>query len=420
MIYHTEFMRVTDSSGKTLIVYCDPDRLQQHMSELSPTDALLIAGLADGIRAFTRFDMSLMRMKPRELMTAADGMALGRRMMPFLGPLMRWGRVSAQEFAVRFRDPFLRRAFPQVFAWPDIPMMVGLSLLAYMHMHNAGFPVGGSLEFARAIERRYLELGGEIHYKAQVEKVLVDGNKAVGVRLYDDSEHRADVVISAADGRATLYHLLDGRFIDRTLQRRYDGRLPIHSQLQVSLGVNRDLADAPHWNMYLLDEPIVIAGQERHEIGVKHYCFDSTLAPAGKSVVEVMLPSDYDYWQRIYGRKLYDMEQLQVAEIVTDFLDGLHPGLCSQVEVTDVATPLSYERYTGNWQGSTCGWLLTKETMLMMILGVGNTMPGLENFYHIGQWVEPGGSVPLAAISGRNVIQLLCHREGIPFQVSTL
>ena len=71
--------------------------------------------------------------------------------------------------------------------------------------------------------------------------------------------------------------------------------------------------------------------------------------------------------QRIYGRKLYDIEQLQVAELVMDQLDRIYPGLRAQIEVVDVATPLSYERYTGNWLGSSCGWLLTKETMAMMI-----------------------------------------------------
>ena len=94
--------------------------------------------------------------------------------------------------------------------------MAGLSLLAYMQQHNAGFPAGGSLEFARAIERRYLELGGEIHYKSQVEKILVETtgkrgeDRAAGVRLYNDSEYRGDYVISAADGRATIYEMLAG------------------------------------------------------------------------------------------------------------------------------------------------------------------------------------------------------------------
>ncbi|MCA9993330.1 MAG: hypothetical protein KDE29_20230, partial [Anaerolineales bacterium] len=65
----------------------------------------------------------------------------------------------------------------------------------------------------------------------------------------------------------------------------------------------------------------------------------------------------------------------------------LYPGIRGQIEVKDVATPLSYERFTGNWQGSSCGWLLTKETMGLMIQGLDKTLPGLANFYMAGQWV---------------------------------
>ncbi len=90
-------------------------------------------------------------------------------MMPFLLPMARWGMVSAKAFAARFSDPFLRRAVPQMFSWEEAPVMMGMFLLAYLHNRNAGFPVGASLDFARALERRFLELGGEIQYDSQVE-----------------------------------------------------------------------------------------------------------------------------------------------------------------------------------------------------------------------------------------------------------
>jgi phytoene dehydrogenase-like protein len=426
-IHHEELMRVVDSEGRTLIVYSDPDRLEAHMRELSPADSYHIKALCNGIRKFTRFDMTLMQQKPKSLMTAQDWAALGRNMLPYARPLAKWGMLSAREFAGRFKDPFLRRAIPHMFAWPDIPVMVGLSLLAYMHNGNAGFPVGASLEFARAIERRYLELGGQIHYKSQVERILVEddpdqgGMRAVGVRLYDDSIHHADYVISAADGRGTIFDMLRGEFVDRQVKDLYDGHLPIHSQVQVSLGVDRDLSAEPHWTTYLLDEPITIAGEDRYEINVKHYCFDPSLAPPGKSVLIAMLTTHYGYWQRIYGRRLYDTEQTQVSDIIVDYLeDNIYPGLRADIEVVDEATPLSYERYTGNWQGSSCGWLLTKKTMPMMIQGMRNTLPGLREFYMAGQWVEPGGSVPVVAMSGRNAVQVICHEEGRPFVTTKL
>jgi phytoene dehydrogenase-like protein len=258
-INHEEFMRAMDPGGRTLIVYCDPDRLEAHMKGLSPADGHLIEALCEDVRRFTRFDMSLLAQQPRTLMGPLDWAKLGSKMLPYVGPLAQWGLLSARAFGARFKDPFLRRAVPQMFAWPAIPMMAALSLLVYTDTGNAGSPAGASLEFARSIERRYRELGGEIHYKSEVERILVedaaDGReqRAVGVRLYSDDEHRADYVISAADGRSTIFGLLDGRFVNRATKHLYDGHLPVYSQVQISLGVNRDLSAEPHWVTYLLD-----------------------------------------------------------------------------------------------------------------------------------------------------------------------
>ena len=269
-IHHEEMMRISGSDGKTLIVYADPNRLEQHMKELSPADSRLIESFCVGIRAFQRFDMTLLQQKPKDLMSLLDWGRLGLKMLPFLAPLAQWGLVSAQEFANRFKDPFLRSAVPQMFAWADIPVMVGMSLLAYTYNQNAGFPEGASLAFARTLEKRYLELGGEIHYRSQVERILVEDGRAVGVRLYNNEEHRSRWVISACDGHSTLFDMLENRYVPPQMHKLYDGHMPIHSQVQVSLGVKRDLSGLPHWVTYLLDKPVLIAGQKRYEINVKH------------------------------------------------------------------------------------------------------------------------------------------------------
>jgi phytoene dehydrogenase-like protein len=413
-VNHEEYQRVTDGE-QTLIVYADPDRLQAHMTALSPVDAPLIRAFCNGVRKFALFDMSAMYKVPKPLMGPLDWREYGNKMTPFVPALAKWALLSSGAFARQFKDPFLQKAVAQMFSWEEAPVMMGMMLLAYMHNGNAGFPVGASLAFARAIEKRFLDLGGEIHYKAQVEKILTENGRAVGVRLYNDEIHTADVVISAADGRGTIFDMLDGEFTNRKLRRMYDGHLPTHQMCQVSLGVNKDLSAEPHWVTYLLDKPILLAGEERREIGVKNYCFDPSLAPAGKSVVELIVRTHYAYWQRIYGRRLYDTEQRQVSDLILDQLEQYSPGLRAEVEFVDEATPLSYERYTGNWLGATTGWLLARETIPMMILGVPKTLSGLQNFYLAGHWVEPGGTVTLAAASGKNAIHLICHADGKPF-----
>ncbi|NTU75546.1 MAG: NAD(P)/FAD-dependent oxidoreductase [Anaerolineaceae bacterium] len=362
----------------------------------------------------------MLQTKPRPLMNPQDWAAFGQQMVPFLPALAKWSLLSAGEFGKKFKDPLLRKAIPLIFGWPEIPMMAGLSILGYMSIQNAGFPVGASLDFAQAIEQRYRDLGGEIYYDAQVERILVKNDRAVGVRLYNNEEYFADYVISAGDGRSTIFDMLEGKYTNAEIRSIYDHEsgFEAHSMIQISMGVKRDFSNEPHWVTYLLDKPILLAGEERDNIGLKHYCFDPTLAPQGRSALEVILRINYAYWHRIYGHKLYACEQDEVVDILTTQLEAFHPGLKADIEITDCATPLSYERYTGNWRGSSVGWLLTKKTMLKMISGMRKTLPGLKNFYLAGQWVEPGGSVPVVAMSGRNAVQLICHAERIPFTTS--
>ena len=409
---HEELIRITGAGGRTLVVYSDPDRLEAHLLQHSPADRGPIRDFCSAVRAFTRFDMSLINRKPRKLMNLMDWRAFGMGMTPFLPHLAKWALVSAQDFANRFRDPFLRQAIPQMFAWPEIPMMAGLSMLGYMHTKNAGFP---DRRFAGICARARAPLPGP----GRGDSLPISGGKDPVGKSGARSGCACITTTSTAQGGSSRLPTAAARFsicsasstCPAKSNSMYDGRLPLHTLIQVSLGVKRDFSEDPHWVICLLDQPLLIAGQEHTDIGVKNYCFDPSLAPDGKSTLISMIRTNYDYWQRIYGHRLYDSEQDQVADIVIDYLETLYPDLRRDIEIIDVATPLSYERYTGNWQGSSCGWLLTKQTMPLLITGMEKTIPGVENFYLAGQWVEPGGSVPLAAMSGRNVIQLVCAAD---------
>jgi phytoene dehydrogenase-like protein len=287
-----------------------------------------------------------------------------------------------------------------------------------MHRRSAGYPQGGSLEFSRSIERRYLGLGGEVHYRAPVKEIVVEHDRAVGVRLADGTEYGGDIVISAADGHTTIFDLLAGRYVNHRIRAYYD-RLPrFPPLLHVALGVNRSFEGLPATVIYPLDEPIVRDGRQQRHLGVEISNFDPTLAPPGKTVLRVMFPSDYTYWKKLkQDAKRYDAEKDRVADRVIAVLDRHYPGLAGQVEMRDVATPVTWERYTGNWQGSMEGWLITRKTFPPFRMS--KTLPGLKGLYMAGQWVEPGGGVPAVALSGRNVIQIICNRDRRRFVTST-
>jgi phytoene dehydrogenase-like protein len=417
IVDHEEYLHFTGRDGRTVIFYTDVDRLERHLLELAPQDARLIRDMAKAIRKLSRFKPPLN--KPRELMKPGEAMLSLPAMLPVMGIFKKYGSITLEQFAAGFKSPLLREALPAVVMnIAGFPALGILMMLAYMHDRNAGFPLGGSLAFSQNIERRYRNLGGQIHYKARVGKVLVEGGHAVGVRLEDGREFRGDLVISAADGYATIFKMLEGKYVDDAICGYYRD-LPIFRPLvQVSLGVKRDLTGQPNMVVHPLAEPITIAGEKREFISIKHFCYDPSLAPNGKSVVEVMYPCDYDYWKPFEGdAERYEAEKKQAAITILGQLERILPGIEKDVEVIDVATPLTYERYTGNWQGSMEGWLITPDTMAMQMQGkaMSKTLPGLQDFYMIGQWVEPGGGVPTAALSARNVMQMICHKDGKPF-----
>ena len=280
--------------------------------------------------------------------------------------------------------------------------------------------MGGSLEFSKTIEKRYLDLGGKIDYKSPVAKILVENNKAVGIKLSNGTEHRADIIISAADGHTTIFEMLEGKYIDDKIEGYYNNFSLFPPLLHVAYGVARTFQELPRsvsgFNL-LLDKPITIAGKEHTRLTLHVYNFDPNLAPEGKTVVKFIINTEWEYWDELYkDTEVYKAEKERLANELLAILDKRYPGLSDQVEMTDVATPMTWVRYTGNWKGSYEGWM---EISLGFGKRIDKTLPGLDGFYMVGQWVEPGGGLPPAAQSGRNVIQVICKRDKKSFVAST-
>ena len=411
-----EYMRVGISSGETFTIYTDPARLQEEMLRLAPQDAKLIGRLCGAIRRFSTIDMPV----------TTEKMGLLERLGYFLpwlalGPAMKtWGTMNVQTFCSRLKSRSLAEALGTLFggegSMPDFPVAGLIMMLAFMHKKSSGYPIGGSLEFARAIERRYRELGGRIRYNARVERILVQEGKAVGV-LCAGQEHRAEEVISCADGHATLYDMLEGRYLSPALRTAYETYPVFPSLIYVGLGIGRDLHDKPAASVFPLKKPIVLedGALTLNRLGVRLFNFDPTMAPEGKTSAIVMIESrNLAFWRglRDTDPARYREEKRKVGELVVEALEEELGGIRSSVEVVDVATPATWHRFTGNWQGSYEGFLPTRKTMMKSL---GFTLPGLGNFYMHGQWVAVGGGLPPAGMNGRALARILCKKHGKRF-----
>lgn len=443
------FNIVRGRDGRAVYFYSDPDRLEAHLLSLSPADAGPIRDFCRGLRRFRACLSVYPFLKPVGLMGRFERWRMLASFLPYANVIRKSMAVLMTDYSARFKDPLLREAFNFILyekhpAFPVLPFYFQLASHANL---SAGVPEGGSLGLSESIERRYRRLGGEITCNAKVEEVLVDNDRAVGVRLSDGREFRSDIVVSACDGHTTTMKLLKGRYLDETYRKLYtrtieEPGMVFPGYVMLFLGLDRPFPQGDPCTTHLLDESVAakLTGLRHPSVNVqfrsRHF---PELSPEATTVVYATYFSDTAPWRALneghqeqhtrryrgqtvhtrplrHGRAYYAAKQ-QVRETLVAFLDERFPGLREAITVRDLSTPLTQVRYTGNHDGTVLGWqpfVDSGETMERQIKKYGPGLPGLENFYLSGVWATTGGLIRAAA-AGRHVVQFICRDDGREF-----
>lgn len=217
------FNTVRGRDGRAVHFYSDPDRLEAHLLALSPGDARVIRDFCAGLRTFRKALARYPFLTPVRLMGRLERWRMLASLVPYFNVIRRSIGTLMRDYSQRFQDPLLREAFNFILyeKHPNFPVLPFYFQLAAHADASAGVPEGGSLGLARSVEERYRGLGGEVIYNARVVEILVENDRAAGVRLSDGTELRADIVVSACDGRTTLLDLLKGRYLTDTYRELY-------------------------------------------------------------------------------------------------------------------------------------------------------------------------------------------------------
>jgi phytoene desaturase len=407
---------VDESDGQQVMVTRDLQRFAADLKAIAPNDASVIDELISGALHFRRVDLSTVGMeKPPELSGVVDQIKELWRMRSmyryFSG---RYARPVA-DFVETVKSPWLRQCLQNLFL-PEVPTWFIMMILATLTDGQMAYLKGGCHDFVSTLVRHYQELGGSITFSATVTAVLVESDRAIGVQLSDGSKHYADSIVATGDGQQTIFELLGGQYRDHDIERRYREWPLCRPLFMASFGVARDFSGEPPLSYIKLDMPIELGDTTVRGMMLRIFNYSDSFAPPGKTVVQAELETDWDYWHQLkeHDSAAYDRQKNIVAVEVLSRLEKYYPGITSQVEVSDMATPHTTWRYTLNQQGSWGGWLMSAELLQAKIP---RTLPGLNNLYLAGQWVMPGGVVP-SLFSGRHAVQLMCRHDGRDFTPS--
>jgi phytoene dehydrogenase-like protein len=399
--------------GREFIMYTNIDRWEKYLCEMAPEDTASIRRMCSDMRksAFLSplSDPAGLR-KLRNTIPAALGM------LPIMMLFMKYGRKDCRQYfkRLKFKNPNLLYFFDNMFGSRDFSALAFIMMFAWFSQKNAGYLVGGSLPMTQRMTERYQELGGKLTFRKSVQKILVENNEAKGVVLSDGTTLHSDYVISAADGHATIFDMLEGKYVSRKIRDAYRNWKLFTPIVQVSFGINRQVgSDVPAENCLAPDQ-MIGKTKTTHGYAWMNYGFDPTMAPKGKSVIVMRYESPWELWQGM-TKEAYNAEKEAIERDARALLEKRHPGVTPFVEVVDVATPLTDHRYTGVWKGAYEGFLPSAKNMLKNLNPV---LPGLGKFYMAGQWLFPGGGLPPAGQSGKWAVQFICKEEGRQFATS--
>lgn len=380
----------------------DLDGVARDLIALAPSDAEEISRLMQSASTLTSIEPSIDAPELGDMQEALARVWDSRRAF---GAFVHH-RLPIETFLEKnIASPMLRKVLASLVP-PGAPAIFLVFMLGYLGRGWLTRPIGGSGRFRDALADAYRELGGEVMLHSTVDEVLVDDGHARGVRLDDGTIVRSDVVISTASTPETILRLLGGRFGADDLRRRLREWKTFDPIAIVSFGIGARLEGVPAAMIVDDVEPFEVGGRANDRLHVRVHDDEK----GARSVVQAILSTDYEWWATRGSGYIAAKEEL--ADRVLVRLEEHLPRLGRSMEFSDVATPLTFFRNARSWRGAYEGFLPRADSFFGH---VSKTLPGLGAFYMAGQWLEPGGGVPVALMSGRQAVQLVCNDLERPF-----
>jgi phytoene dehydrogenase-like protein len=339
----------------------------------------------------------------------------------FIALYRKYSRMTITDFAARCfgRDSTLFRFFKDL-GYPD--MSAALIGPAFVSFFDDYWTVrSGMQSWADALAHNFHSLGGELKLSSRVDKIVTKDGAAVGVESRGEF-HPADWVISAADYKKTFLEWLDDPSLLPDAFREKVTRAAVSEGIvTVYLGLNIPPAElgkwlkAPHVSYHdnLADADIRVAANDPEffrKVSIGLYSpslHDAGLAPQGKSGLMIQAVSPYrwmDNWGGGDKQKYRELEE-RVMQALIAKASAVIPDLAGRIEFSDMATPCTYERYTGNTDGATSAWSWNpKNKFYKNIMGVTIDTP-VRNLLISSCWSCQIGGVPSAIGAARKCAQ---------------
>jgi phytoene desaturase len=268
---------------------------------------------------------------------------------------------------------------------------------------GAWYVKSGMYQIPQALERLAIELGVKIYTESEVEKIVIENGKAVGVQVGGETIG-ANFVVTNADAVTTYRELLP------TKNRRIENLEPSCSGFVLLLGTKKQFPNLAHHNIFFSDDykaefDALFQKKRPAENPTIYICAtsrtDETQAPTDHENLFILVNAPYTSRQTDWQTEAKPYRDLIIKTLEKFGLDGLEDSL----DYEQIITPADFEtKYRAN-RGSIYG--LSSNGIFSAFLRPPNKARKIENLYFVGGATHPGGGIPLVLLSGKLASDLI-------------
>ncbi len=309
------------------------------------------------------------------------------------------------------------------------------AMVARHYFSGAAYPVGGSGAILEHIAPVIQQTGGELAVSAEVRRVLVQDDRAVGVAMADGRTIRADMVISDAGYMNTVSHLLPEDITQRHGMLADLAQVePSSSHVCLYLGFKKtaeelELPKANYWlypDDYDHDANLerYLANPEEAELPVTYISFPSAKDPSwqdrypGTATIEIITVAPYEWFRDWEGTRWkhrgeeYEAFKQKFTDRMLEKLFSVEPQLEGLVDHCELSTPLSTQNFTGYQFGEIYGLDHTPERFDKRFLRAHTPIKGL---YLTGQDIATCGVA--GALSASMITSAAALKSNVPGKI---
>ncbi|MBX2798248.1 MAG: NAD(P)/FAD-dependent oxidoreductase [Myxococcales bacterium] len=324
---------------------------------------------------------------------------LSRRLMA--RPAEMWlARRTADVIAELTDNPRLRTVFAAQWGYygsvPSRSSFAMQALVVRHFWHGAYYPVGGSGQIATQLLRTVAEAGGWTRIATGVSEILIEGGRAVGVRLDDGEEIRAPRIVSAVGVQSTVRRLLPPE-ATRGWGEEVTQLPPASAHVCLYLGFEGDIRQAGasganqwFWSSWDTEQDVWdVLADPLPDAAVLYCSFPSLKDPlhdpgpdelhTGEVVTFVPWEAFAEYrdtrWMK-RGEAYEALKKRLEASLLAQFLRRM-PGLRPMVRHVELSTPVTTDHFVRPTAGSIYGLEPTPERFACQALRPGSPIRGL-------------------------------------------